>query len=278
MVIALPPLDDENRIVTKVNELMSLCDQLEQQTETSLTAHTTLVENLLATLTTSANAAELEQNWNRIAEHFTLLFPADTRGEASIDLLKQTVLQLAVMGKLVPQASREASKSPNYEPASALLENIAAEKAQLIKEKKIKKQKALPPISEDEKPFELPVGWEWCRFDDLALTSEAGWSPQCEPTQREGDKWGVLKVSAVTWGTFKPEENKELPQGLEPRSQFEVKAGDFLISRANTAALVARAVVVPTDAPKHLMMSDKIIRFNFSERISSQYVNPMALT
>ena len=71
------------------------------------------------------------------------------------------------MGKLVPQASREARKSPNYEPASALLEKIAAEKAQLIKEKKIKKQKALPPISEDEKPFELPAGWEWTRLADL---------------------------------------------------------------------------------------------------------------
>ena len=103
LVVAIPPLQEQHRIVAKVDELMSLCDQLEQQTETSLTAHTTLVENLLATLTNSTNAEELEQNWNRIAEHFTTLFPADTRGEASIDLLKQTVLQLAVMGKLVPQ-------------------------------------------------------------------------------------------------------------------------------------------------------------------------------
>ena len=141
---------------------MSLCDQLEQQTETSLAAHTTLVENLLATLTSSTDAAELEQNWHRIAEYFTTLFTT----EESIDQLKQTVLQLAVMGKLVPQ-------NPNDEPASVLLEKIAAEKAQLIKEKKIKKQKALPPIGEDEKPFELPVGWEWCRL--LTLYSTISW-------------------------------------------------------------------------------------------------------
>jgi len=74
--------------------------------------------------------------------------------------LKQTILQLAVMGKLVPQ-------DPCDEPASALLARIAAEKAQLVKEKKIKKEKPLPTISEDEKPFELPQGWEWCRFGAL---------------------------------------------------------------------------------------------------------------
>ena len=87
---------------------MSLCDQLEQQTETSLAAHTTLVENLLGSLvqpsaaaegslTSSTDAAELEPNWQRVAEHFTTLFTT----EESIDQLKQTVLQLAVMGKLI---------------------------------------------------------------------------------------------------------------------------------------------------------------------------------
>ncbi len=78
----------------------------------------------------------------------------------SIDQLKQAILQLAVMGKLVPQ-------DPNDEPAAKLLERIAAEKAQLVKEGKIKKQKPLPPIAEDDKPFELPNGWEWCRLGAL---------------------------------------------------------------------------------------------------------------
>ncbi|MFT6915312.1 MAG: type I restriction enzyme S subunit [Motiliproteus sp.] len=183
-----------------------------------------------------------------------------------IKKLRELILELAVRGKLVPQ-------DPNDEPARVLLERIAAEKARLVKEKKIKKQKALPEIAEDEKPYALPEGWEWCRLDDLAFNSEAGWSPQCQPTPRRCGKWGVLKVSAVTWGKFQPDQNKELPQGLEPRPQYEVKAGDFLISRANTADLVARAVVAPNDTPSNLMMSDKIIRFDFSKNISSIYVN-----
>ncbi|MGL1224501.1 restriction endonuclease subunit S [Vibrio parahaemolyticus] len=156
IVAALPPLSEQHRIVAKVDELMALCDQLEQQTEASIEAHQVLVTTLLDTLTNSADADELMQNWARISEHFDTLFTT----EESIDQLKQTILQLAVMGKLVPQ-------DPNDEPASELLKRIAEEKAQLVKEKKIKKQKALPPISEDEKPFELPSGWEWCRLPDL---------------------------------------------------------------------------------------------------------------
>lgn len=114
------------------------------------------MSTLLNTLTNSADADELMENWVRISDHFDTLFTT----EESIDQLKQTILQLAVMGKLVPQ-------DPNDEPASVLLERIAEEKTQLIKDKKIKKQKELPPIADDEKPFELPNGWEWCRFGTL---------------------------------------------------------------------------------------------------------------
>ncbi len=152
-VMALPPLHEQFRIVAKVDELMALCDQLEQRSESQLAAHQTLVETLLATLTDSCDADELAQNWARLSTHFDTLFTT----EASIEALKQTILQLAVMGKLVPQ-------DPSDEPASALLERIAAEKALLVKAGKIKKEKPLPAISEDEKPSELPAGWEWCRF------------------------------------------------------------------------------------------------------------------
>ncbi|CAI1639974.1 MULTISPECIES: restriction endonuclease subunit S [Serratia] len=157
IVIALPSECMQARIVAKVEELMFLCDQLEQRSLTSLDAHQQLVETLLATLTDSQSAEELAENWARISQHFDTLFTT----EASIDALKQTILQLAVMGKLVPQ-------DPNDEPASELLKRIEQEKAQLVKEGKIKKQKPLPAVSEDEKLFEVPDGWEWCKFGSLA--------------------------------------------------------------------------------------------------------------
>lgn len=151
--LPFPPLQEQERIVNNFTQLMILCDQLEQHSLTSLDAHQQLVETLLTTLTDSQNADELAENWARISEHFDTLFTT----EASIAALKQTILQLAVMGKLVPQ-------DPNDEPASELLKRIAQEKAQLVKDGKIKKQKPLPPISDKEKPFEVPEGWEWCKF------------------------------------------------------------------------------------------------------------------
>ena len=113
----LPSIAEQHRIVTKVNELMTLCDQLEQQQTHSAETHQTLVSSLLATLTQAADPKEFDQAWQRIALHFDTLFTT----EAGIDQLKQTLLQLAVMGKLVPQ-------DPNDEPASTLLEKIAKEK------------------------------------------------------------------------------------------------------------------------------------------------------
>lgn len=169
LLVPIAPLSEQSRIVTNVKKLMSLCDQLEQQSLTSLEAHSQLVETLLSTLTASQNSQELAENWARISQHFDTLFTT----EASIDALKQTILQLAVMGKLVPQ-------DPNDEPASELLNRIEQEKAQLVKEGKIKKQKPLPPISEEEKPFELPVGWEWCRLDDICAGITSGSTPSKE--------------------------------------------------------------------------------------------------
>ncbi|MBU0945010.1 MAG: restriction endonuclease subunit S [Proteobacteria bacterium] len=154
--LPLAPLAEQHRIVAKVDELMALCDQLEQQQTNSNETHQTLVETLLTTLTNAADQKEFADTWHRIAAHFDTLFTT----EQSITHLKQTILQLAVIGKLVPQ-------NPTDEPASTLLEKIAKEKTRLIKEGKIKKQKMLPEISDEEKPFELPEGWEWCNLSDL---------------------------------------------------------------------------------------------------------------
>ena len=157
--VALPPLAEQQRIVAKVDELMLLCDQLEQQTEASIEAHATLVEVLLATFTDSGNADELAQNWARISEHFDSLFTT----EQSIEALKQTVLQLAVMGKLVPQ-------DPNDEPASVLVRDIMNTKSKDIEEGKVKKSKKLEEVNE-ESLFDLPVGWVWEQMGNLGDTN-----------------------------------------------------------------------------------------------------------
>ena len=105
--------------------------------------------------------SQTESVWDQVdtqglQEHFDVLFTTP----ASIDKLKQTLLQLAVMGKLVPQ-------DPNDEPASELLKKIRKEKDRLIAEGKLKKDKPLPPMTDREVSFGLPPGWEWMRLGDL---------------------------------------------------------------------------------------------------------------
>ena len=155
-LMPLPPLAEQQRIVAKVDELMQLCDQLEQKQNGSEVMHRQLVNCLLSTLTEASDAQAFQAAWSRIAANFDCLFTT----EHSIEQLKQTILQLAVMGKLVPQ-------NPNDEPASELLNKIATEKARLITEGKIRKQNPLPKISAQEKPFALPNGWEWVRLQNI---------------------------------------------------------------------------------------------------------------
>jgi len=158
LLVSVPPLEEQKRIVAKVDELMALSDKLEGEQTNNLKTHELLVKTLLGTLTQAKDANELQAAWERIEAHFDTLFCT----EDSIEQLKQSILQLAVMGKLVKQ-------DPNDEPASTLLAKIATEKAKLIKEKKIKKEKALPLIIKKEIPYELPEGWKWCRMQEVGL-------------------------------------------------------------------------------------------------------------
>jgi type I restriction enzyme S subunit len=250
-IIPLPPLAEQHRIVAKVDELMALCDQLEAQHINAVDAHEKLVSHLLGTLTQSQSAEDFSANWQCIAAHFDTLFTT----EVSIDSLKQTLLQLAVMGKLVPQDASD-------EPASELLKRIQVKKSKLIADGKIKKDKALAPMANDEHPFVLPNGWKWARLSEVTTGMDSGWSPACLENSSPSDAiWGVLKTTAVQVMQYLEHENKELPGELVPRPEAEVKAGDILFTRAGPTNRVAISCLVQTTRPK-LMISDKIIRFH----------------
>lgn len=104
--------------------------------------------------------------------------------------LKNSILQLAVQGKLVPQ-------DKNDEPASELLKRIQAEKERLIKEGKIKKEKALPPIAEEELPFNIPQSWVWVRLNELASITSGGTPSRTNSTYWNGNiPW--VKISDIS--------------------------------------------------------------------------------
>ncbi|MDK2750080.1 MAG: restriction endonuclease subunit S [Halomonas meridiana] len=159
LVVIVPPIEEQHRIVQKVDELMALCDRLEQQTSDQLEAHETLVDTLLGTLTQSANATELAENWARLAEYFDTLFTT----EQSIDKLKQTILQLAVMGRLVEQDDGD-------EPAEQLIERIATHKAETGNGKR---RASKPPKSgtAESQPFQIPSTWAWMPLRQTGITS-----------------------------------------------------------------------------------------------------------
>ncbi len=156
LLVPVPPLIEQHRIVAKVDELMALCDQLENQHNNAAEAHEKLVAYLLGTLTQSQNAEDFNANWQRIAEHFDTLFTTET----SIDELKQTLLQLAVMGKLVQQ-------DPNDEPASELLKRILQERDRQI-EYDGSRTKANDETQQSEMYIVVPDCWIYCRLGNLA--------------------------------------------------------------------------------------------------------------
>ncbi|HWA35638.1 MAG TPA: restriction endonuclease subunit S [Cyclobacteriaceae bacterium] len=177
-VIPLPPLAEQQRIVSKVNELMALCDELEEQETNHLKSHQLLVTTLLGTLTQAKDAAEFQTAWATLAKHFDDLFIT----EDSVDQLKQTILQLALMGKLVPQ-------DPKDEPASVLLERIKKEKERLIREGELNKQNAPSPIGDAEGQSPLPQGWELERFGNVVFNRDAERDPLSvdERSTRKGE-------------------------------------------------------------------------------------------
>ena len=102
--------------------------------------------------------------------------------------LKNALLQHAIQGRLVPQ-------DPGDEPADVLLQRICAEKEQLIKEGKIKRQKPLPPITEEEKPFAIPDSWQWVRLGEIVFQNIGGGTPdKTNLTYWNGDiPWASVK-------------------------------------------------------------------------------------
>lgn len=101
--------------------------------------------------------AKIEELMPFVEQYAATSMKLNTLNASFPEMMKKSILQEAVQGKLVPQ-------DPNDEPASLLLKKIAEEKKRLIKEGKIKKQKPLPEITEDEIPFDIPESWEWVRF------------------------------------------------------------------------------------------------------------------
>jgi len=189
-LIPLPPLPEQHRIVAKIDQLMARCDEMAklraEHDQKRLAVHTAAIGRMLdgrgeksfaPTRTPHASApipvtAGPSHAWQFLARNFDELYSV----RENVAELRKAILQLAVMGKLVPQ-------NPNDPPASELLKQIAAEKQRLVKEGKIKPPQPLPEIKPEEIPYELPDGWAWVRLGELTQVITKGSSPNWQGIQ-----------------------------------------------------------------------------------------------
>ena len=227
----LPPLSEQRRIVAKIDQLMARCDELEklrtEREQMRLSVHTAAIKQLL-------DAEEQDGHtraWQFITRHFGELYTV----KENVAELRKAILQLAVMGKLVPQ-------NPNDPPASELLKEIEVEKQRLLKEKKIKKLKVLRGIKKENMPYELPQGWAWCQFQDIFISIKYGTSKKCD---YNGGSVPVLRIPNISNGSILLNDLKSTDLSAKEKSNLALKKQDILIIRSNgSESLVGRSAVV----------------------------------
>ncbi len=262
LTLVVPPLAEQHRIVAKVDELMALCDRLEAQQADAKSAHAQLVQALLDSVTQAADAEDFAASWQRLAEHFHTLFTT----EPSIDALKQALLQLAVMGKLVPQDSSD-------EPAGELLKRVTDENARLVAGGKIKKQPLLADSLEENKPFEVPEAWEWCRVRDL-ISIKHGYAFSSAYFCESASPY-VLTTPGSFYekGGFRDRGDRTKYYCGPVDQEFILDAGDLIIAMTEQASgLLGSTALVPNDGRIYLH-NQRLGRLIFDgEIVSSEYI------
>ncbi|MBE9129648.1 restriction endonuclease subunit S, partial [Coleofasciculus sp. LEGE 07081] len=167
--------------------------------------------------------------WDFIRHNFSDLYSV----KENVSELRKAILQLAVMGKLVPQ-------NPDDPPASELLKEIEEEKERLVKEGKIKKSKKLPEITPDEIPYDLPEGWEWSRLKSLSLLIEYGTSKK---TGTDSSKIPVYRMGNIFNGRLIDVNFKHIDENIDDLPRLYLQRNDILFNRTNSYDLVGKTAI-----------------------------------
>ena len=219
LLIPLPPLAEQNRIVEKLDNVLANIDELKASEE---------------------KLSILQKN-----------FP---------DKLKKSILQSAIQGNLTEQLATD-------DKVEDLLQAIKEEKERLIKEKKIKKQKSLPEITEEEIPFAIPENWKWVRLDDICVYLQRGKSPIYSDIK----KYPVVSQKCNQWSGFTLEPAKYLaPEVLEKYSDERyLKKHDILINSTGLGT-VGRVCLFKTDSKYPIVVADSHVTVVRSTRLISE--------
>ncbi len=210
--------------------------------------------------------AKIEELLPKVEEYGKAQEALDKLNEELPEKLKKSILQEAIMGKLVPQDS-------NDEPASVLLNKIREEKKQLVKEGKLKKKDLEEtPISEDEKPFDIPDSWEWVRISDI---SESFIGLTYKPTDVSTNGWIVLRSSNIQEGIL--DYNDIVKVNVEVSEKLRVRVNDIIIcARNGSKKLVGKSALVrEVNEPTTFGAFMAICRTQFYEYIAKYLLSPL---
>lgn len=270
--IPFPPLAEQKAIVSIVEQLFAEVEQLEALTEKRVQ----LKENFaVSALNDLVSHPEPDEGWQSLQPHFHRFF----NEESNLQKLRETILTLAVQGKLTRKwrsENPELIEGPNAAPA--LLERIKAEKARLVKEKKIRKEKALPPISEDEIPYELPEGWVWCRIENV-LDSFIGGFAYKSTRFIEYSDYQVLRLGNVKNDYLRFESKPVFidKNYAEETSDYCLRVNDILITMTGTRAkrdYCFTALIEQHHLSERLLfLNQRVGCLRFNSNCSSKYIN-----
>lgn len=262
-LIPLPPLAEQHRIVAKVDELMALCDHLEAAQAERENRRDRLVASSLNRLNNDADSDAFRDHARFYFNHL----PCLTTKPEHIQQLRQTILNLAVRGKLVPQDIQD-------EPVSVLLEQIQSEQEELIKARVLKPNIEDSQLVEEDLPFAIPPTWQWVSLRRIIVFGpQNGISPK--PSSQH-DAPRAITLTATTSGQFDPQHFKRVEATIPLDSEYWLRSGDLLFQRGNTRDYVGIAAYY-TGEPRLFLYPDLMMKVRITQKTSLRYVHLCAI-
>lgn len=263
IALPLPPLAEQYRIVAKVDELMALCDRLEAAQIERESRRDQLTAATHHHLNSGLDGDALRSHAQFFIEHF----PRLTARHDQIKQLRDTVLDLAVRGLLVPQ-------DPDDEPASELVIRIRREKLRLMNTGLIKKDKPCPDGANAEAKPPIPSGWTWTHLGELSKLITKGSSPKWQGIHYSTVDKGVLFIKSENVGQYRLRKMDDLKyverrfNEIEPRSIL--RRGDIL--RNIVGASIGRTAVYDIDEIANINQAVALIRLVRQDWLSTSFL------
>jgi len=222
IVLAIPPLAEQHRIVAKVDRLMALCDELEARQQQERAGCFRLGTATLAGLQNATHPEEFERLWAQVCDAFDLILDCPE----NVKVLRQTILQLAVQGRLVRQ-------EPGDEPAGKLFEKIQKIKKNSLKVGTIQNDKKFSPLIKEIPPWTIPKEWSWVRLQDIfEITRGGSPRPSGDPQFFGGNiPWITVGELTKDTGKYLNKVSDTLTEAGSERSRF-IDIDDLLLTNS----------------------------------------------